>query len=92
MNFRKLAAFAALSASLASTGALAVQDPAFGYDPFHQFGFSRDIVPGTGPGITPAPIGYEVYYQYGSDARMPHEQMMLMLKQLRDVLGEQPGA
>jgi hypothetical protein len=92
MNFSKLAAFAALSTSLASASAFAAQDPAFGVDPFHQFGYERSFAAGTSEGITPKRIGYEVYYVYGSDARMPKEQMMLMLQQLRDILGEQPGA
>lgn len=91
MNFRKLATFAALSTSLVSAGAFAAQDPAFGFDPYHQFGYSRNVASGTGAEIAPAPIGYEVYYVYGSDARMPKQQV-LSLNQLRDILGQQPGA
>jgi hypothetical protein len=89
-----------LSASLfAAQGALAAQDPAFGYDPFHQFGYERPVANvSTAPSgmfkSTPPQIaGQEVDYVYGSDARMIKKPGMPQTAlQLRDALGRQSGA
>jgi len=92
---RNIAILLTVSGSLfAAQGALASQDPAFGYDPFYQFGFARNIE-ASAPTSTSAAsnyIGYDADYVYGSNARVTKQERVLNVMQVRDILGVQAGA
>jgi hypothetical protein len=99
MQHRTIALVFGLSASLlAMQGALGSQDPALGYDPFHQFGYDRPahLPTGTGDLFRSGALllpGYEIDYVYGSDARaIAAGGTTRTAMQLRDALGEQAGA
>lgn len=102
MNERNLVIALGLTLSLvAAQRTLAAQDPALGYDPFHQFGYERPVAATKESGdttalykrVVPQMPRYEVDYVYGSDARQfarsgPTQTVL----QIRDALGEQAGA
>jgi hypothetical protein len=100
MTRRKLTFALSLSASLfAAQSALASQDIAFGYDPFHQFAYERPAAAASADAghmfkATPPRIaGQEVDYVYGSDARaIAKPGMPQTALQVRDALGRQAGA
>jgi hypothetical protein len=100
MTRRTLTLALGLSASLfAAQGALASQDPAFGYDAFYQFGYERPVAAASADtsrlfkSTPPQMAGQEVDYVYGSDARSiakPGTPQTAL--QVRDALGRQAGA
>lgn len=92
-----------LSASLlVSQGAFAEQDRAFGYDPYHRFGYERPRAGTTEESrnkkelyksAVPSMPGHDVYYVYGSDAReIKNPRSAPTALQIRDALGTQAGA
>jgi hypothetical protein len=93
-----VAAFGISASIVGAPGALAAQDPAFGYDAFHQFGYERAAVATVDTShlykrVMPQLPGYEVDYVYGSDARaIARSGTTQTAMQIRDALGVQPGA
>lgn len=86
------------AAVFSAHGAIAAQDPAFGYDAFHQFGYERQVAAAVDTShlykSTAVPLpGFEVDYVYGSEARaLARSSATQTVMDVRDALGSQPGA